>query len=77
MAKHERKTQQYDLRPGQERLLLSVDQPNQQTVLKRERERTGDRGRKTHSEGHPDREVYCMDTAGFSQRYMALLNKVN
>ena len=37
MAEHERKTQQYDLRPGQERLLLSVDQPKQQTVLKRER----------------------------------------
>lgn len=36
MAAHERKTQQNDLRPAQERQLLSVDQPKQQTVFKRD-----------------------------------------
>lgn len=36
MAVDERETQQYDLRPARERLLLSVDQPKQQTVFKRD-----------------------------------------
>lgn len=72
MAKHERKTQQYDLRPSQQRLHLSVDQPKQQTVWER-----GQRGKKkTHHEGHLERKVYCMDMAGFSHGYMALLNKL-
>lgn len=49
MAEHERKAEQCDLRPGQERLHLSVDQPKRVCVCayvcvrKRERE---DRGRK-------------------------------
>lgn len=45
MAEHERKTQRCDLRPRQERLLLSVDQPRQQTALKRDRQKERDSGR--------------------------------
>ena len=50
MAEHERKTQQCDLRPGQEGPHLSVDQPKQQIVCVRERTEGG----KTHREGHSD-----------------------
>lgn len=52
MAEHERKTQKYNLRTGQERLHLSVDQPKQQTVCVCVCERT--EGGKTHHEGHSD-----------------------
>lgn len=47
MAVHERKTQQYDLRPARERLLLSVNQPKQQTVFKRDIGHREDKGKHT------------------------------